>query len=254
MADYAHERHRRILRLLKEHGEIRCADLETTLKVTSMTVWRDLKLMEERGLLRRVRGGAMANMVADELDYTVKSDQARVAKQRIARYVAANCIEEGDILILDGGTTIASLKDQVLPAGLTILTNSLPVAQALLPHSSRPTVYVSGGLLRPESGTMVGREAVTFFSRRRAVKFLLTATAVDVEAGITDPNPQEIEVKQAMALRADEIILLSDASKFGQVSHMQTLPWRRIDRLVTNRKHPLVDEMRKTGLLAHVAK
>ncbi|MEM0964547.1 MAG: DeoR/GlpR family DNA-binding transcription regulator [Verrucomicrobiota bacterium] len=253
MADYAHERHRRILEFLKMQGEIRCADLEVSLGVTPMTVWRDLKLLEERGQLRRVRGGAMANTVADELDYTAKSDRARAAKQRIASYVAANCIDEGDILILDGGTTIASLRDQALPGGLTILTNSLPVAQALLPHVSRPTVYVSGGLLRPESGTMVGREAATFFSRRRAAKFLLTATAVDVGAGVTDPNPQEIEVKQAMASRAEKIILLSDTSKFGEVSHMQTLPWRRIDHLITNREHMLTKAMRAKGLNVSIA-
>jgi DeoR/GlpR family transcriptional regulator of sugar metabolism len=120
------------------------------------------------------------------------------------------------------------------------LTNSLAIAHAMQHHRARPSVYLSGGLLRPESGTLVGREAVTFFSRRRATKLLLSATGLDAEAGVSDPNPQEIEVKQAMASRAQEVILMADASKLGVVSLMQTLPWRRVDRLVTDapRKDP----------------
>jgi DeoR/GlpR family transcriptional regulator of sugar metabolism len=253
MPVYAAERYRRILNRLENEGQVRSSDLEAYFGVTAMTIWRDLALLEERGQLKRVRGGAMALGSAVELAYAVKSDQARADKMRIARYVASHCIEAGDILILDGGTTIASLAEQELPERLTILTNSLPVAEAMMRHRTQPTVYVSGGLLRAESGTMVGREAITFFSRRRAAKFLISTTAVDLEAGITDPNPQEIEVKQAMAASAKSIILLSDPSKFGQVSHMQTLPWRRIQKMVTSADHDLLRRLGSMGVEAFVA-
>jgi DeoR family transcriptional regulator, fructose operon transcriptional repressor len=135
--------------------------------------------------------------------------------------------------MLDGGSTVAALAEQALPGRLTILTHSLMVAEALQNHSARPTIYVSGGLLRPESGTMVGRAAMSFFGRRRAPKLFMSATGLDLEAGVTDPNPQEIEVKQAMMKSAEQVILLADSSKFGVVSLMQTAPWRRIHKMVT---------------------
>jgi DeoR/GlpR family transcriptional regulator of sugar metabolism len=231
------ERHRRILTFLEAQGTVNSTELEKELKVTAMTVWRDLKLLEERGQLKRMRGGAVRLSGPVEIDFHEKAIHAPAAKQRIAAYVASKLLKAGDSLILDGGTTIASLADQPLPARLTILTNSLPIAEAMQHHRARPSVYLSGGLLRPESGTLVGREAVTFFSRRRAIKFLMSATGLDAEAGVSDPNPQEIEVKQAMASRAQEVILMADASKLGVVSLMQTLPWRRIDRLVTDAPH-----------------
>ncbi len=221
-----------ILKLLQEEGEVSCAALAQGMGVTAMTVWRDLKLLEEQGQLKRIRGGAVRLNGPAEVDFQQKTVQARAAKQRIASFVAKKLLQAGDILILDGGTTVASLAEQLLPSRLTILTNSLPIAQAMQNHVARPSVYLSGGLLRPESGTLVGREAVTFFSRRRAVKFLMSATGLDSEMGVSDPNPQEIEVKKAMAARAGQVILMADASKLGVVSLMQTVPWQRVDKLV----------------------
>jgi len=231
---FSPERHRRILDILEARGTVGSAELEQELGVTAMTVWRDLKLLEERGQLKRMRGGAVSLSGPAEIDFNEKVIHARAAKQRIAAYVARKLLKAGDSLILDGGTTVASLAEQPLPERLTVLTNSLAIAHAMQHHRSRPSVYLSGGLLRPESGTLVGREAVTFFSRRRAAKFLMSATGLDAEVGVSDPNPQEIEVKQAMAARAHEVILMADASKLGVVSLMQTLPLRRVDRLITD--------------------
>lgn len=233
MADLAPERQRRILADLGRKGQVNSRQLAADHGVALMTIWRDLKLLEERGQLRRVRGGAVELAHPAEPSFIDKAVLAPEEKARIATHVARHLLREGDIVTLDGGTTIAALVAQRLPRQLTILTNSLPIAEALRGHPDRPTVYLSGGLLRPESGTIVGREAATFFSRRRATRLLMSATALDVKAGVTDPNPQEIEVKQAMVAAADEVILLADRSKFGLVSLMQTIPWRRVDQLIT---------------------
>ncbi len=115
-------------------------------------------------------------------------------------------------------------------------------------HPSRPSVQLAGGLLRPESGTVVGREALAFFGRRRANKLFMSATGVDAEAGVTDPNPQEIEVKQAMLASAQQVYLMADASKFGHVSLMQTMPLRRINALVTDHRSDILAEaLRREG-------
>ncbi|MFP4358474.1 MAG: DeoR/GlpR family DNA-binding transcription regulator [Puniceicoccaceae bacterium] len=241
------DRHRRILDKLKRDGQVRNAELADEFMVTPMTLWRDLRLLEERGQLRRMRGGAVAKGVEEEPGFFVKTPRAAEAKQAIARR-AVRFLEEGDILILDGGTTVAALTRQTLPARLTVLTNSLPIANELMHHPSRPSVQLAGGLLRPESGTVVGREALAFFGRRRANKLFMSATGVDAEAGITDPNPQEIEVKQAMLASAQQVYLMADASKFGHVSLMQTMPLRRINALVTDRRSDILAEaLRREG-------
>jgi len=231
---YAPERHRRILSMLENEPMVRSRALEGALGVTAMTVWRDLTTLEEQGLLKRVRGGAVRAAPRDEEPaFAAKVDRARPLKEGIAVHAARYLIEPGDILIIDGGTTTAELARQPLPRRLTVLTNSLPIANHLLSHRAGPAVYLSGGLLRTESGTLVGRETLTFFSRRRAGKFFLSATALDA-AGISDPNPQEIEVKQVMASSAERVVLLADSRKFGMRSLMQTLPWKRIDAWVTD--------------------
>jgi len=250
MADLAPQRQRRILEALARQGQVNSRQLAAEFGVALMTIWRDLKLLEDCGQLRRVRGGAVDLAHPAEPAFIDKAVLAPEEKSRIAAHVARHLLREGDILTLDGGTTIAALVAQRLPKQLTILTNSLPIAEALRGHPDRPTVYLSGGLLRPESGTLVGREVLTFFSRRRATRLLMSATGLDAEAGVTDPNPQEIEVKQAMVASAKEVILLADRSKFGLVSLMQTVPWRRIDRLVTTgeKDSPILRRIADSGV------
>ncbi|NBD37517.1 MAG: DeoR family transcriptional regulator [Verrucomicrobia bacterium] len=244
------DRHRRILEYLEADGVVHSRDLERALGVTAMTVWRDLRLLEEQGLLKRMRGGAMSLRGEGEAAFSEKEVRARPHKRRIAAFAVAHLMEPGDILMLDGGTTVAALAEQTLPEKLTILTHSLMVASAMQHNKARPTVYLSGGLLRPESGTLVGREAMSFFGRRHAPKLFMSATGLDAVAGVTDPNPQEIEVKQAMVARAETILLLADASKVGVVSLMQTLPWRRIHRLITTASpdDSLFRTLRKQGV------
>jgi DeoR/GlpR family transcriptional regulator of sugar metabolism len=235
MSPFAPERHRKILKRLHRDTVVRSGDLVSEHGVTPMTIWRDLRLLESQGLLKRQRGGALRVETDEEPRYMEKSVRAREAKCLLAAYVAGTLIQQGDILTLDGGTTIAALAGENLPSGLTILTNSLPVAEVLTHHPASPSLYVSGGFLRAESGTLVGREALAFFSRRRARRFIMSASGLEVGFGVSDPNPREIEVKQAMATYAEEIILVADASKWGKISLMQTLPWRRIDTIVTEK-------------------
>lgn len=235
MKSDAAERHRRILERLESETWIRNAELANLLEVTPMTVWRDLVSLQEKGLIRRSRGRiSRVDARHDEPEFHVKTDQFRHAKVNIARYAADHLIQEGDSLAIDGGTTTAALVSQILPACLTILTNSLHIAELFNNHPSRPAVYCSGGFLRQPSGTFIGREALTFFKKRRANKYFLSASGVDAKQGVTDISLEDNEVKQAMANSSKEVILMADRSKVGHVSLMQVLPWRRVHRFITD--------------------
>lgn len=224
-----------IQRILEEQTSASVRLLRERLKVNAMTLWRDLKRMEELGLVRRVRGGVMLAGVNEEPRFDAKLAAAGAAKARIAAYAARRLVSAGDILMLEGGTTVAALLPELKQEGLTLLTNSLPVLNRAREAGGRLTAYGSGGLLREESGTLVGKEAVTFFSRRKADIFFMSATGWDAEHGLSDPNPQEIEVKQAMAASAARVVCLLDSSKLGKRSLMEVLPLRRIHTLVCER-------------------
>jgi DeoR/GlpR family transcriptional regulator of sugar metabolism len=235
MLSNAPERQRLILDYLRREETIRNAELRKRLGVTAMTLWRDLVSLEERGLLRRLHGRVTrVDRELVEPAFHHKADKARAAKEAIARAAAERFIRPGDTLAVDGGTTVAALADQPLPEPITIFTNSLHTADRFLRHPSRPTVHACGGLLRATSGTFIGREALSFFSRRKIRKAFLSATGIDLQAGITDLTLEDNEVKRAMALASAEVFLLADASKVGEVSLMQVLPWPRIDYFVTN--------------------
>jgi DeoR/GlpR family transcriptional regulator of sugar metabolism len=235
MISNAPQRHRRIQQLLREHHSLNTGQLPAQLGVTPMTVWRDLQVLEAAGALRRLRGRIQrTERAVSEPAFESKRDLAFDAKQRIAAYAVKHFVRAGDFLAMDGGTTVAAMARQPLPDGLTILTNSLHTASRFLEHEARPLVYVCGGLLRERSGTMIGREALSFFGKRRTTRYFLSATGVDAEAGVTDLTLEDNEVKQAMAAGSSEVVLLADRFKLGEVSLMRVLPWSRIHHLVTD--------------------
>lgn len=235
MISNAPHRRRRILELLNEEEVLATSGLPLRLGVTPMTVWRDLKALEEQGELRRLRGRIQRlEPEVVEPDVQTKHDHFGEAKRRIVEYAVKAFVREGDFLAVDGGTTVAAIARQPLPEKLTVLTNSIHTAGDFLRHPSRPMVYACGGLLRERSGTFIGREALSFFSKRRTTRYFLSATGVDAEAGVTDLTLEDNEVKQAMAANSGEVVLLADRSKLGVVSLMQVMPWRRVDHLVTD--------------------
>jgi DeoR family fructose operon transcriptional repressor len=257
MLNNSMERNRRILELLESEPSVATARLAGWLGVSAMTVWRDLVALEERGLIKRLHGRiSRADRTQAEPDFQSKIDRFHAAKAAIAAYAARHLIGTGDTLAMDGGTTVAAIGTQTLPSRLTVFTNSLNTARLLIRHTSRPSVYCCGGLLREQSETFIGREALSFFCRRKVDRCFLSATGVDAEAGITDLTLEDNEVKQVMAASAKEVILLADRSKFGEVSLMEVLPWRRVRHLVTNATENQLAPIRKIapGLHVHVTK
>lgn len=233
------KRHQQILALLRSRVLISTRELRGVLGVTAMTVWRDLRQLEELGLVRRVRGGVQA--IAPELgepEFEAKSGAASEAKRRIAAHAVATFVREGQTIALEGGTTVAALVDLLPRSRVSILTNSLPIA--LRVRTGRPDLPVKlpGGWLSQISGNLVGPEALHCIGRERASTCFLSATGFDAELGPTDPNPLEIEIKRAWAAIARRVVLLLDSSKFGKRSPAVMIHPRRLQSLVTDAAPP----------------
>ena len=250
-------RQQRIIALLRDQGSVRLAVLQRELGVTSMTVWRDLRVLEEQGLLRRVRGGAqaMGGAVA-EPDFEAKLTASDKAKARIAAVAVKQFVREGDVIALEGGTTVAAVVDELPEARVSVLTNSLPVALRLRVRRPGLPVQVVGGWLSAVSGNTTGPDAVKAIERQQASVCFISATGWDAERGPLDPNPLEIEAKRALAGCATRVVMLLDAAKFKRSSTSVTLHVRRLHAVVTDAPPPAAvkTQLKAAGVVLVVAR
>jgi DeoR/GlpR family transcriptional regulator of sugar metabolism len=249
--------HRRAFIRRQLHGTagVSTAELQETLGVSMMTVWRDLGALEKDGVLRRVHGGAVPvdGAAGPEPSFAAKAVRAAAAKQRIARAALAAQVRPGMTLALDGGSTVAALMPFLpVDAGLTLLTNSLEIVRQT---PSGVGVACSGGLYREVSGTFVGPQAVRFFAEHRVDVAFVSATGLDAEEGLMDPNPLEIEVKRALCARATKVVLLIDAEKFGRRSTLPVLALTALDEVVCDGRPPraLAAALKAAGVKVWVA-
>lgn len=232
-------RQQQIMALLNKRGHLSAGELSRRFKVTSMTIWRDLKAMDELGLLRRVRGGVLSlGPSRGEPDFEDKGPRDSTTKSRIALLAARRFVREGDVVALEGGTTVAALVEHLPCARISILTNSLPVALRVRFLRPQLPVRMVGGWLSSVSGNLTGPEAVRAIARLSADVCFLSATGFDSEVGPSDPNPLEIEAKRALAAISRKVVLLLDSSKFGKRSTAVTLHPKQLQAVVTDAKPP----------------
>jgi DeoR/GlpR family transcriptional regulator of sugar metabolism len=250
------ERFRRITEWINRENSLSVNELSERLQVSIMTIWRDLQHLERLGVIQRVRGGAIKTkpLIDFEPQYESKRRLHHEQKVQIAQYAVKHFVGEGEIIIFEGGTTVAGMIRYLDQPNLTILTNALDVlvrASNLMP---RYNVMCCGGMLREKSRTIVGPQAEAFFADFHAHKFFLGGTGINPIDGITDPNPLEIQVKRAMHNCAEQTIVLLDSSKFGMRSLAPIIPLQEIDALVTDACAPqaMLDELTALGIQIHV--
>jgi DeoR family fructose operon transcriptional repressor len=214
---------------IEAEGRAKVVDLAVALDVSEMTIRRDLDLLAEQGVIRRVRGGAMAlgpQLFADRF-----GRQAR-AKDRIASKLADLVGDTGAIGI-DASTTLQRLAG-ALEAGrdLTVLTNG-PECFAALQDRPGVTALLTGGQLDRRTGSLVGPLA-TRSTRDLSLRRLFVSAAGIDPGGTTESTLEEADVKLAMAEVSTEIIAAVDHTKLGQRASARCLPFDRIDILVTD--------------------
>ena len=234
------QRRQKILREVQVLGTSSIGVLSQKYGVSEMTIRRDLQLLEDAGQIRRTHGGALRQSEAlIEPRYAAKQELNAARKARIAAYAAAHLVDEGDIVLLEGGTTVTSMARYLTgKVGLTAITNGLYTTNELGRLMPQATVICSGGILRDGSFTFVGPSAEQFFSQIHAQKLFLSATGLTLAAGCTDPSLSETEVKKAMGAAASRLIVLLDSSKLGVLSLATVVRAEDIDVLVTDDQAP----------------
>ena len=213
----AAQRHKLIIEEIHRRGAVRVSALTELLGVSEMTIRRDLDSLASAGLLEKVHGGATlrGGLSADEPGFETKSHRQLREKEAIAR-AAARLVEPGQSIGLTGGTTTWRLAHHLSGVSdLTVVTNSIQVAN-VLHRESRPdlTVVLTGGVRTP-SDALVGPIAVTTVRSLHIDVLFIGVHGISVDLGLTTPNLLEAETNRALVAATEQIVLVADHTKWG---------------------------------------
>ncbi len=239
------ERQSAIIEYLTDKGFASVATLAQEFRVSEMTIRRDLTELEMQRVLQRTYGGATVYDPAFfEVSLQTKTTQFVEEKRRIGK-AAADLVEDGDIVILDAGSTTMLVAKYLKTKRITVITNALNIAADL---SDCPNIelYIVGGHLRQGVLAIVGPETSAFFENIRADKLFLGVDGVDITGGVMVPELNEAHTKRAMTKSAKEIIVVADHSKIGRSTLCTIIPLSKVTTLITGREadSSLLDEMR----------
>ena len=232
----ASQRRSHIADLVDREGAVRVSDLVAELGVSDMTIRRDIDQLAEQGVVERVHGGAVAVGVrtSEEPGFSAKSALMTAQKQAIAQ-AAADLVEPGSSIGISAGTTTFELARAVrgIP-DLTVVTNSVPVAQ-LLHEAGTPgqSVVLTGGTRTP-SDALVGPVAVAALRSLHVDLLFLGAHGVEPGAGLTTPNLVEAETNRALVACSRRVCVVADHTKWGVVGLSTFLDLDDVDVLVTD--------------------
>ena len=213
------------------------------------TVRRDLDALEKGGKIRRTHGGArtITPPRSDEFVFQVR-DTHQVAEKEAIATACASLIAPGQNVMIDAGTTCHQVARQLGDKVAQIITNSLPIAN-LFSGSNRHEVHVSGGVIYPRLGTLVGPDAVETFSRMHADVAILSGSGIAAD-GIYNSHALLVDIQRAMIAGSAKVIFCLDHTKFGRRSTFFVCDFAKVDVVVTDRGAPaeLVSALRAKGL------
>lgn len=213
---FSEERRQKICEKLSQEKRVLVKDLAENYEVSDVTIRKDLEMLEKRGFLSRVHGGAIIvnDSFVDDVELTYKERIHAKEKERIARKANA-LISEGDTIIIDSGSTTGRLVNFLkFRKGITVITNAVNVAAEL--SNSKIEVILTGGTMRETSYSLVGTLAEDALRVLTADKLFLGVDGVSLDYGMTTPNLLEARVNQLMVKASAEVILMADSSKFGR--------------------------------------
>ena len=221
------ERSALILAELAQKPSVSAEELSRKLQVSLVTIRKDLNQMDRDGLLIRTFGGATACSVS-------KAQQTRMAALQIIARGVSDCIEDGDSLILDAGsTTLLAARWLLQKEQLKVITNSLPIGLELCRHEEIQLILLGGDL--NSSGVFTyGKDAVRQLEQYKARKLILSVSGVSCSSGLTTRHSGLPELFRKMIERSHEVIVVADDTKIGfeRFSHICDLD--AVDRIITN--------------------
>ncbi|RYU44587.1 DeoR family transcriptional regulator [Aliivibrio finisterrensis] len=225
------QRRHMILSLLTEQGEVSVEYLSDLFDISEVTIRKDLTELEKNGLLMRKYGGAVlmpSNIIQEDSCEEVSNRKLSIATS------AVELIKDHNRIIIDSGSTTAALINQLSKRnGLVVMTNSLPVANALQEIENEPTLLMTGGTWDSHSDSFQGQVAESVLRSYDFDQLFIGADGIDLERGTTTFN-ELVGLSRVMSEVAREVILMVESEKIGRKIPNVELPWDSIDVLITN--------------------
>lgn len=227
------ERRQKILTIISQDKKIRVRQISRKFQISEVTIRKDLEVLEKRGFLTRVHGGAiMNNRSVPDLALTEKEQINPDLKKRIGKK-AADMIEDGNVIILDSGSTTLQIAHQIkFKKNITVITNAVNIAAELA--ASDVQIILTGGTVREMSFSLVGPFAEATLTNVTADKLFLGVDGIHFKYGLTTPNVLEARVNQLMISIAAQVVVVADSSKFGRRSLGFISPVNRVHTVITD--------------------
>ncbi len=232
------ERQQQIVDYLRHHGRASVTELAAQFATSSATIRRDLESLADRGDVERFHGGARAGLIAPPEPPVRQRQLAQAAAKAAIGQAAAALVRDGETIFLSSGTTALEVACHLRQRqGLTVITNSLLVIDAL---ADRPdlTLIGLGGLLRHSEQSFIGHLTERALEEVHADKVIFGIHAIDVERGLTNDYLPETMTDRAILRAGREIIVVADHSKCGRVSTAFVAPITTVNTLVTDGQAP----------------
>ncbi|MGL5683821.1 MAG: transcriptional repressor AgaR [Marinifilaceae bacterium] len=244
------ERHQKIIDILKLNGVVSVNELSKMLNVSSVTIRKDLSLLEEKQMLFRTHGSAIQkDPYALDQHVKEKEKQHPEVKQAIA-LKAKELIRPQDAIIIASGTTVLALARAISgESQLTVLTSAMNVASALIRDKGIEVIQL-GGVVRQSSTSVVGEYAEKMLENFSCSKLYLGVDGIDLDYGLTTTNYMEASLNRAMIKAAQKTIVLTDSSKFGRRGFGKICDFEAIDQIITDNlvSPKIVEELQKLGI------
>ena len=235
---FAEERQRAIVEHLRQRGKVTVEAMTVVFGVSPPTIRADLTRLEERGLLRRTHGGAIA--VGNTLYEPPYAERAvlRQSEKRAIAYAAVNLIQDGETLLLDASTTCHEIALRLVEfRRLTVVTNSVASAQALAENDGLEVVLI-GGTLQSRRRATLGALAARFLEPIQCDRGFIGVSGVHPTAGLTVVDFDAAHLKRHMIEKSKQAIIVADSSKIGQAAFACIAPLSAAHLLITDATIP----------------
>ena len=228
------ERHQYILNALHERGSVAVAELAGELKVSEVTIRKDLSMLEQQKKLYRAHGSAIliSPYISDR--HVSEKEKQSVPEKRAIGAEAARLIAPNDSIVIASGTTMLYFAREIHPAEpLTVITSSVQVT-SILSQESRVEVYQLGGFVRRSSVSVAGNYAEEMLRSFHCSKLFIGVDGIDPGFGLTTTNVMEASVNRAMIDAAQKVVVLADSSKFGRRGFSRICGLDAVDEIITD--------------------
>ena len=226
------QRREKLLEIVRSRGFVALPDLAGLMEVSESTVRRDLDHLENTGEAKRTHGGVFYTGPAPKLPHFEQRQSSHWEKKKQIAQKAVELIEDGDTVLLDGGSTTYELARLLVGRPIQVVTNSLPVANLFTTNTGHDLIFI-GGYVHLGTGVSLGpyaNEMLATLSVRRSV---LSVAGVS-ERGLFNSNLLLVETERAMMRAADEVIVVADSTKFGHQSLALLCELGEVDRFIVD--------------------